>query len=120
MPLSSIRECRGCGGNHLHTVFKMEDQYIATLFVAQPEDAGQYERYPLELVICGRNGCRGCGFVQLRHTVSRDVLFQHYWYRSGINQTMRDALADIVNRASDYAEINSGDAVCDIGCNDGT
>jgi NDP-4-keto-2,6-dideoxyhexose 3-C-methyltransferase len=120
MKLPAIKECRVCGGANLHTVFRLEDQYIATIFLKHREDIGQHERYPLELVICGADAEDGCGFVQLRHTVPRDVLFEHYWYQSGINQTMRDALADIVHRTGDYAEVNAGDVVCDIGCNDGT
>jgi NDP-4-keto-2,6-dideoxyhexose 3-C-methyltransferase len=120
MKFASIKECRVCGGSNLQTVFRLEDQYIATSFLAHPEDIGQHERYPLELVICGVDASDGCGFVQLRHTVPRDILFANYWYQSGINQTMRDALADIVRRTGDYAEVNAGDVVCDVGCNDGT
>jgi NDP-4-keto-2,6-dideoxyhexose 3-C-methyltransferase len=120
MPLEPIAECRVCGGTDLHTVFKLEDQYIATIFLEKPEDIHKHDRYPLELVICGERESSGCGFVQLKHTVPRDILFEHYWYRSGINQTMRDALADIVHKVHKYTDLNPGDAVCDIGCNDGT
>jgi NDP-4-keto-2,6-dideoxyhexose 3-C-methyltransferase len=120
MPLAPIDECRACGGKDLHTVFKLEDQYIATIFLKCPEDGIRHERYPLELVICGADESTGCGFVQLLHTVPRDVLFEHYWYQSGINQTMRDALTDIVHKIAAYANLAAGDAVCDIGCNDGT
>jgi 2-polyprenyl-3-methyl-5-hydroxy-6-metoxy-1,4-benzoquinol methylase len=120
MPLAPIPECRVCGGKDLHTVFKLEDQYVATIFIKCPEEAARHERYPLELVICGQNESDGCGFVQLLHTVPRNILFEHYWYRSGINQTMRDALADIVNRVREYTDLHPGDAVCDAGCNDGT
>ena len=120
MQLAPIDECRVCGGTDLHTVFSLEDQYIATIFLERAEDIEHHERYPLDLVICGAGASGGCGFVQLRHTVPRNILFEHYWYRSGINQTMRDALAEIVRGIGEYAEVNTGDVVCDIGCNDGT
>lgn len=47
-------------------------------------------------------------------------MYQNYWYRSGTNQTMRDALADIANTAERLANLRSSDSVLDIGCNDGT
>lgn len=62
----------------------------------------------------------GCGLVQLRHTFSRDSLYRHYWYRSGISPTMRTALADLVSRTCEVARPRPGDLVLDIGCNDGT
>jgi SAM-dependent methyltransferase len=48
------------------------------------------------------------------------MMYQEYWYRSGTNQTMRDALADISGAASKLLQIKAGDSVLDIGCNDGT
>ena len=120
MQLPPINECRVCGGTNLRTVFSLEDQYIATIFLKPTDDIKEQERYPLELVICGDGAADGCGFVQLKHTVPRPILFANYWYRSGINQTMRDALADVVKRIGDYTEVNNGDVVCDAGCNDGT
>jgi len=47
-------------------------------------------------------------------------MYANYWYRSGTNQTMRDALADIANKAEQLINLQSSDTVLDIGCNDGT
>ena len=69
----------------------------------------------LELVLCG-----SCGLLQLKHTVAAEEMYEKYWYRSGTNQTMRDALADIANKAESLIHLRTGDAVLDIGCNDGT
>lgn len=44
----------------------------------------------------------------------------HYWYRSGTTQTMRNSLAEIVDVARHRADLNTGDMVLDIGSNDGT
>jgi hypothetical protein len=43
-----------------------------------------------------------------------------YWYRSGVTQTMRDALRDITKSIEDRVELKAGDVVLDIGSNDGT
>jgi SAM-dependent methyltransferase len=69
----------------------------------------------LELVLC-----RQCRLLQLLHTVPGDMMYQNYWYRSGTNQTMRDALTDISGTAAKLVRLKAGDSVLDIGCNDGT
>jgi ubiquinone/menaquinone biosynthesis C-methylase UbiE len=45
---------------------------------------------------------------------------RHYWYRSGITHTMRQALEDLVKNAEELVTLNNGDIVVDIGANDGT
>lgn len=87
------------------------NQYVSD-FVAFD---GNSPQAPLELV-----RCRTCGLVQLRHTFSRGSLYRHYWYKSGISPTMRNALADLVARTCEIANPSPGDLVVDIGCNDGT
>jgi SAM-dependent methyltransferase len=47
-------------------------------------------------------------------------MYEQYWYRSGTNQTMRDALAEIAQKAQVLMHLKEGDTVLDIGCNDGT
>jgi SAM-dependent methyltransferase len=70
---------------------------------------------PLELVLCRR-----CRLLQLKHTVNPDEMYRNYWYRSGTNQTMRNALANIANTAETLIHLQENEAVLDIGCNDGT
>jgi len=47
-------------------------------------------------------------------------MYRNYWYRSGTNKTMKDALADIANKAEVLIHLHPNDTVLDIGCNDGT
>jgi 2-polyprenyl-3-methyl-5-hydroxy-6-metoxy-1,4-benzoquinol methylase len=70
-----------------------------------------WPRAPLELVRCDQ-----CGLLQLRHQTDVDLLCREYWYRSGINQTMRDALGNVVSGALNYAKEGTW---LDIGANDG-
>ncbi len=106
-----IKGCRACHQEKLIEVLSLGNQYVSD-FIASNGDS---PRVPLELVRCG-----DCSLVQLRHTFPRGSLYRHYWYRSGISKTMRDALADIVSRACNIAKPAPGDLVLDIGCNDGT
>jgi len=117
--------CRICGSRSLAPVFDLGEQYIAGAFMtpadlALPGNAPFRHRYPLELVRCDPAVTGGCGLVQLRHTVARSLLFEHYGYRSGINQTMREHLARIADTAAEIVHASTGDTVLDIGSNDGT
>jgi hypothetical protein len=48
-------------------------------------------------------------------------LFRQYWYQSGINETMRAELADVVSEGiAHLGGLADGDIVMDIGANDGT
>ncbi len=102
--------CRVCEGS-LEPVFSLGEQYISDFLSPQQPDG---PKAPLELGLC----C-SCKLLQLRHTVPGEF-YQHYWYRSGTNATMRTALADIANTAERLMNLQTGEAVLDIGCNDGT
>ncbi len=79
------------------------------------------EKIPLELVRCDKSvDSNSCGLVQLRHTTSPNLMYDRYFYRSGINQTMPKNLQEIVQEAISKVELNPNDVVLDVGCNDGT
>jgi cyclopropane fatty-acyl-phospholipid synthase-like methyltransferase len=59
--------------------------------------------------------------VQLRHTAPQELLYsRHYWYRSGVTDTMRAHLRDVAASAMSSSLLGQGDVVLDIGSNDGT
>jgi len=114
--LITRRACRVCGSASLKLVLSLGNQYISN-FVDSPTSESYVA--PLELVLCDMK-TGGCGLLQLRHTVPGELMYRQYWYKSGINQSMRDALADIVEKAERLIKLLPGDIVLDIGCNDGT
>lgn len=103
--------CRVCEGN-LKSILSLGDHYVSDFPEPGQSDGG---KAPLELVLCER-----CQLLQLKHTVPAESMYQNYWYRSGTNRTMCDALTDIANTAEELMHLSKGDAVLDIGCNDGT
>ncbi len=107
----AARKCRLCGSQKLMEVLSLGNQYVSDFITA----TGKHPKSPLELV-----HCRDCGLVQLRHTFPRSNLYRHYWYRSGISKTMREALTDVATKAYQVARATAGDIVIDTGCNDGT
>ena len=106
--------CRLCGSDNLHEVLSLGEQYIND-FVSS-ENIGKGIKAPLDLVLCDY-----CSLLQLRHTAPQEILYsRHYWYRSGITDTMRRALKDIAEKIEGMGGLNNGDVVLDIGANDGT
>jgi SAM-dependent methyltransferase len=106
--------CRLCGSKELQDVFTLGNQYINDFVPA--ERIGKGLTAPLELVIC-----RGCSLLQLRHTAPQELLYaRHYWYRSGVTDTMRRALRDVTEAIEELVPLRAGDVALDIGANDGT
>lgn len=107
--------CRVCGSHALLPVLSLGNHAISDFVVnnLHPPVA------PLELVLCDANN-GGCGLLQLRHTADQNFLYRNYWYRSSLNQTMRDALADITQSIERLVGLQPKDVVLDIGSNDNT
>lgn len=114
MEIITRTTCRLCGGDKLHDIFSVGEQYVND-FV--PEDKiGKGLKAPLDLIMCDK-----CTLLQLRHTAPQELLYsRHYWYRSGVTDTMHKALRDITEQVETMVELKPGDVVLDIGANDGT
>lgn len=112
--ITETKNCRGCGESlaSASLVVNLGSQYVVDFVKEADENLLQA---PLVVVRCSK-----CDLVQLKHKVEQDRLFTKFWYRSGINESMRDALLAVVMRASEAVELEEGDKVLDIGCNDGT
>jgi hypothetical protein len=113
--------CRICGSPELSPMLDLGEQCIAGAF-AEPGGRQPVQRaIPLELVRCDMTRDQdACGLIQTRHTVPGSILYQSYWYRSGVNRTMTENLHGIAHAAEELASLQAGDLVVDIGCNDGT
>jgi NDP-4-keto-2,6-dideoxyhexose 3-C-methyltransferase len=109
-----ITQCRICRARDFVPVIDLGQQALSGRFPAATEP--DPPSAPLVVVRCTH-----CGLVQLRYSVDTGELFaDSYGYRSGINATMRNHLSGIAGRLADRTRLASGDAVLDIGCNDGT
>ncbi|MDO8526142.1 MAG: class I SAM-dependent methyltransferase [Deltaproteobacteria bacterium] len=107
--------CRVCGGDKLKKILALGEQYIINFLDGDSKEEGILA--PLDMMLCEN---KACSLVQLKHTVDPDLLYRNFWYKSGINQTMRNALTDITTQAKKKVPLVSGDIVVDIGANDGT
>lgn len=103
-------KCR-LNGDDLIDVIDLGEQFVSD-FV---DDPSKGTRCSLRLGIGPTSG-----LVQIFETHPQEEIYRHYWYRSGINDQMRADLEDIVRSARAMVRLLPGDAVLDIGCNDGT
>lgn len=113
-PLYSARSsCRVCDSG-LSLLASLGEMALTGVF---PDPAGpEVPIAPLDLVRCSK-----CGLVQLAHDFDSQVLYgPSYGYRSGLNAGMVRHLEQKATALVKMLNLNSGDLVLDIGCNDGT
>ncbi len=114
-----IKKCRICGNKNLHSILNLGYQALTGVF---PKKNEKVQHGPLELVKCMSNETDdNCGLLQLRHDFDLSVLYgDNYGYRSGLNASMVKHLKDIVKKIEAKIDLKTGDAIIDIGSNDGT
>lgn len=113
----TINKCRVCGASNLTDILSLGDLYVSDFI--DDSTAHLAQKAPLDLALCSPEN-NGCGLLQLRHSVSGDLLYRNYWYRSGINKTMTEELNGIVKKIESIIYLTQNDYVIDIGANDGT
>jgi len=109
------KSCRVCNHEPLDEIISLGMQPLIN-FLDSPQ---KVYSAPLDLVLCNKK-TGGCGLVQLKHTVPGDLLYKKFWYKSGVNQTIKNDLADIVSKVEQLIELEPKDIVVDIGSNDST
>jgi len=106
------KRCR-VSNQKLNEVFNLGNLPLSYFPLPEEPDS---EIHPLKLAFNKQSG-----LVQLCHTIDPDEMYSQYWYMSGVNQSMKDALKSIVDQAVERVDnLKEGDIVLDIGCNDGT
>lgn len=114
MALEACKNCRVCGSADLSFLFSLGAQPVSN-FVEKSEVA-DLPKVPIDL-----NRCNKCGLVQQRYEAPQDFLYtRHYWYRSGVTETMQISLWRLATEAAKRVNLQPDDIVLDIGSNDGT
>lgn len=90
---------------------------LGSLYVSDFLADGEEPRCPpAELKLQMEDG----GAVRLEKVVDPGFMYGRYWYRSGVNQSMKDDLKDVVDSVCKIKEIKFSDVWLDIASNDGT
>lgn len=108
-----LHTCGICGGL-THEVLTLGDLYLSN-FISANDESKNYAKSNLTIMACPK-----CGTGQLNNVIDPDILYDKYWYYSGINKTMHDGLANVVDGMVSSIDSEYGDIWLDIACNDGT
>jgi hypothetical protein len=120
MHVKHRQTCRVCGSRHLTPVIDLGEQYLQGSFIKPGRQDPPLRKLPMLLVRCDVSKDEdACGLLQLAHTFPTEILYANYWYRSGVNETMRNHLKGIATSALSLVTRDTL-RVVDIGCNDGT
>ncbi len=112
--IREIFRCRLCCSSKLKPVLNLGEMALTGYFPKKPDK--KLLKAPLELV-----QCKKCELVQLRHSVTSDILWgDHYGYQSNLNASMVKHIEGIVAEIKKRVKLNKDDIVLDIGSNDAT
>lgn len=104
--------CRVCAGKNLRRVLSLGSTPPANAFVKDPSQQEQF--FPLELSFCN-----GCGFVQLTHIVSPELLFRNYVYVSSTSPVFVEHFRELAAAIISRFKLPQDSFVVDVGSNDG-
>lgn len=108
--LQPIKNCRACDSTNLEEFLDLGEQYLSDF----REDDSKTPKYPLVAVLCHE-----CKLVQLKHTTPQSEMYHdRYGFKSGVSDTIRKDLSDIVSHGFQYAP--ACESWLDIASNDGT
>ena len=124
MKLKKIKKCRFCKSKDLKKIVNLGNQYLQGYFknnINLNEKEFTNKKFLTELVRCDNEKNKsGCGLLQLSVSVPSEILYRKYFYRSGINSTMKNHLKKLSNQIEKIFKNKKKVNILDIGCNDGT
>lgn len=115
-----IKSCRVCGNEELISCIDIGKQYLSSIFPKNLNYRDELKKSPLEIVQCLKTNDNQCGSLQLAYDYDLSEMYKHYPYTSSSNTSMKKVLEDVANSGKALNNLNPGDTVLDIGCNDGT
>src|SRR5262249_12221544 len=114
VPPKPLTACRLCGSDALVNVLDLGKHALTGVFPQSPDEP--VTTGPLELV-----WCRSCTRLQLATSYAPNGMYgDNCGYRSGLNRSMVQHLARKARGLEALVDLKPGDAVLDIGSNDGT
>jgi hypothetical protein len=113
MNTKKINRCRCCGRRDFKKIIDFGNMQLTTEF---RKNKIKKKEIPMSLVFC-----KSCKLAQLNHSYDLKSMYnKNYGYESGINQSMKIHLKEIVNDAKKKVQLKKNDAVLDVASNDGT
>jgi len=111
--IRELTACLVCAGDDLAAMLDLGAIPLVNELVKDAETARGLPRYPLRVA-----RCRGCGHVQLGHSVSPEALFSEYVYLTGSAESVRTHAVRLAELAG---ACGAGEGlVVELASNDGT
>ncbi len=124
MKIKKIKRCRFCQSKELERVISLGYQNLQGFFKKENKKYSNKfieNKFLTEVVRCNpQKDKKACGLLQLSVSVPSDILYKKYFYRSGINSTMKDHLKKLSLQIEFFFKKKKKINILDIGCNDGT
>jgi SAM-dependent methyltransferase len=108
-----FKHCRSCG-TPLEEIFTLGELYVSNFIDGNASSKG-CAKSDITLCLCGH-----CQLLQLKESIDPNILYKNYWYKSGINNSMKESLRDVADTAMKSVKTKDKDIFLDIACNDGT
>lgn len=108
------KNCRVCQGRNLEIVFSLGPTPLANAFLKPSQVEGPESFYPLDVYFC-----QDCGFLQLGHVVSPQILFGDYVYVSSTSPVFVAHFEKFSQEIISRFSLNPQSLIVDIGSNDG-
>lgn len=108
------KNCRVCQGKNLEMVFSLGPTPLANAFLKSLQIDEPESFYPLDVYFC-----KDCGFLQLGHVVSPQVLFGDYVYVSSTSPVFVAHFEEFSQETISRFGLNPQSLIVDIGSNDG-
>jgi hypothetical protein len=117
--LKYAQSCRSCGHNNLEKIIDLGAQPIQGSFVYPNKPKPPTRPIDSTITICNTK-TGGCGLIQNLISISPEILYSNYGYRSSVSNTMTTHLRQIVSNILEYLNKNNiqPKRVLDIGAND--
>lgn len=106
--------CRVCKKNTLEKVLTLGPTPPANAFLTEQQTNEGEKFYPLDVYYC-----TSCGFLQLGHVVSPNILFENYVYVSSTSKVFISHFESFAKNVYSRLKLNSNSLIIDIGSNDG-
>jgi hypothetical protein len=109
----TIHSCRACGYEKLVDILDLGKQPLANSLLKQKTKSPK--KYPLSTAFCPR-----CSLFQLKETIPKETLFDHYVWVTGTAKGTLDYAILFAERVIQKTKIKKGSLVLEIASNDGT
>jgi len=109
----TIQECRGCSSRGLVDILDLGVQPLANALVK--DKSLPVKKFPLTTAFCPE-----CSLFQLKETIKKEILFDHYVWVTKTAKGAREYAAIFASRVIQRAGLNADDLIFEIASNDGT